>query len=148
MTRPDVARVAARTQELRRLCEATAIRHRELLEESAQARSRRDELRMERLALRSQIEQRRDGSRTLQGRAASALLEAAMGVLGATVQDVWVDYFAVGGNASREEVAAMLAGGRPLDRLDHDRLALVLNERMADAGFGRPLAYWDGSRHQ
>ena len=148
MTRLDVARIAARTQELRLICEATATRNRELLEASAQARSRRDRQRLERLNLRTEIEHRRASPRNAQGRAASALLEAAMGVLGATIDEVWVDYFALGGSASRVELAAMLAGGRPLGRLDHDRLALVLNERMADAGLGQPLAYWDGSRHR
>jgi hypothetical protein len=81
-----------------------------------------------------------------QRRAAAALLEAAFRFSGATMDELWVDYVSLGGDASRDEIGSLLAGAAPLRPADHDRLAVALNERLDDAGLGRPLAYWDGSR--
>jgi hypothetical protein len=62
------------------------------------------------------------------------------------LQELWLEYFALGGNATMTRLGEMLAGQVPLCRADHDRMAVVLNERLDQAGWGRLLAYWDGSR--
>jgi hypothetical protein len=80
------------------------------------------------------------------GRAAAAILQAGVQVAELSPEELWLDYFALGGDATLSEVNAMVAGETPLSRLDHDRLAVVINERLQQVGFGRPLAYWDGSR--
>ncbi len=112
----------------------------------AEARVRRSQLRRQRIQLRAQMQLRRASAPDFDRRAAAAILEAALSVSGLTVSQLWLDYVALGGSATRAELAAMVAGAGPIDRLDHDRIVSALNERLDDGGFGRPLAYWDGSR--
>ena len=101
---------------------------------------------MNRVALAADIRRRRSSLETPSIRAAVAILEAARTVAAVDLQELWVDYFALGGDATSEELGDMLVGNRPMFRLDHDRVAVALNERFHDQGLGRPLAYWDGSR--
>ncbi len=80
------------------------------------------------------------------GRAAAAIREAAVRVCGISLEELWLDYFALGGDATPSQVREFLAGSAPLEQADHDRLVVVLNERLAASGQGRPLAFWVGSR--
>ena len=121
-------------------------RHAELRVLAEQARVRSEQLRGERERLRAQMAIRRSLLNTPDRRAAAAILEAAVEVTGMHVGEVWLEYFALGGDADVARLGRMLAGDLALTRGDHDRLTVVLNERLAQTGWGRPLAYWDGSR--
>jgi hypothetical protein len=57
--------------------------------------------------------------------------------------DLWIGYFGLGGSLRLDEVEAVLAGERPVGPLDHDLLAMALNEWFDDAGFGQPVELWD-----
>jgi hypothetical protein len=48
------------------------------------------------------------------------------------VEELWLDYFALGGNAGRYEVEAYLAGLMPLSAHEHNVLAQAVNERLAE----------------
>lgn len=49
---------------------------------------------------------------------------------GLTFQQMWIDYFALGGDAGELEVEGYLAGLMPLPALQRDMLAQALNERL------------------
>lgn len=121
-------------------------RHAELRRLSEQARCRREQLQEARIRLRAQLALRRSLINTPDRRAAAAILEAAVQVVGVTLPELWMDYFALGGDASVSRLAGIIAGEVAVSRGDHDRLAVVLNERLEQAGWGRPLSFWDGSR--
>lgn len=121
-------------------------RHEELIEVSAQARRRRQQVQRDRERIRAQMALRRSFVVTADRRAAAAILEAAFRVTGLALEELWLDYFALGGDVAPSRLEEMMAGEAVLSRADHDRLAVALNERLAHAGWGRPLAYWDGSR--
>lgn len=121
-------------------------RQSQLVQEWARARIRRTEIRSQRRRLRSDIIRRQSFASLGAPRAAAAVLEAAVHVSSMDLIDLWLDYVALGGNATPEELSAILAGNGPLKPLDHDRLAIVLNQWFSDAGYGRPISYWDGSR--
>ena len=135
-----------RTQQLQATMEQISRRYAELGVQSARARARREGLRAERARLRADLDARRADLVTAGGVAAAAIIEAAFNVTGCSLEDLWVDYFALGGDSPRSRLAELLFGKAPLRRGDHDRIVQALNERMADSGMGRPLAYWDGSR--
>jgi hypothetical protein len=122
------------------------VRQQQLLQIRAETTSRRAQLRAERARLRTEMALRRLLISSSSQRAAAAILEAAVEVAGFGAEELWLEYFALGGDASPSELAAMLSGRAPLHHLDHDRVAVVLNERLHQAGLGQPLAYWDGSR--
>jgi hypothetical protein len=60
----------------------------------------------------------------------SAQFNAAYEASGLTVAELWVRYFAVGGEASELEVDAYLNGAIALPALQHDMLAHAINERL------------------
>ena len=47
-----------------------------------------------------------------------------------TVQELWLRYFALGGDAGPTEVDAYLNGLMPLAEFQHNILALAVNERL------------------
>ena len=49
-----------------------------------------------------------------------------------SVDQLWLAYFAIGGNVGRYEVEAYLAGLMPLSPHEHNVLAQAINERLAD----------------
>jgi len=55
--------------------------------------------------------------------------------------DVWVGYFAVGGNGSLADVRSWLSGETFLSPRDHDLLAQAINDAFTDAGLNHPLGY-------
>lgn len=130
----------------RRTDEWWARRSGELAQVWAEARIRRSQILRERATLRAQMQRRRASRPGSHGRAAAALLEAALGVSGLSFNQLWLDYVALGGSATSDELRSMLDGTARMGRSEHDLIAVALNERLEDGGFGRPVAYWDGSR--
>jgi hypothetical protein len=76
-----------------------------------------------------------------------------------TVAEVWIRYFALGGEASEMEVDAYLNGALALPAFQHDMLAHAINERLDEIAPPRapysedfvPVDYiaeflWDGER--
>jgi len=55
--------------------------------------------------------------------------------------DVWVGYFAVGGNGSLADVRAWLSGDMRLPAHDHDLLVQAINDAFTDVGLDHPLGY-------
>ena len=49
---------------------------------------------------------------------------------GFTVDDLWLRYFSIGGNAGRFEIDAYLNGAIALPPLEHDMVAHAINERL------------------
>ena len=135
----------ARRDQVRAMYRAARRRHEELRAQQTALSQRRAEVRTSRQRLRSELgtrlAERRDRSR-----AAAAILEAATNAADIPLIELWIDYFSLGGNRSLGEFRARLDGRLPMDRYDHDLVALALNERLADEGWGQFLSYWDGSR--
>jgi hypothetical protein len=57
-------------------------------------------------------------------------LLAAVRAGGLSVEQLWLRYFALGGDAGRVEVEAYLRDLMPLPAFQHDMLALAINERL------------------
>ena len=55
--------------------------------------------------------------------------------------ELWLSFFALGGNASAEELRAYLADGGPLGREDVNTLVQAMNEHFPDRGLGMPVPY-------
>ena len=51
-----------------------------------------------------------------------------------TVEELWIRYFALGGDAGKVEVEAYLSGLMPLPSLQHNILAHAINERLDELG--------------
>ncbi len=51
-----------------------------------------------------------------------------------TVEDLWLRYFALGGDAGKVEIEAYLTGLMPLPSLQHNILAHAINERLDELG--------------
>jgi DNA replication protein DnaD len=64
-------------------------------------------------------------------------------MLGVSIDDLWVDYLALGGQLMPFELEAFLSGLRPVDDHDHDLIVQALNERFLDLDADHPLAYAD-----
>jgi hypothetical protein len=68
-------------------------------------------------------------------------LRAGFALSDLSAETLWLDYYAFGGSLGPAELADALTGGRRLTRLDHDRVALGLNEYFDDRGLGQPVPY-------
>ena len=121
-------------------CDSATRRRRQLSITRALIRTQRERIAAQRLNLRSGPSQMHgiDGARR------ARLLTAAREMLALPVLDLWLDYVAVGGARRAVDLAAMLDGSATIGRPDYERLAVVLNERFADSGLGRPVAHWSG----
>ena len=51
-----------------------------------------------------------------------------------TVEELWLRYFALGGDAGKVEVEAYVSGLMPLPSLQHNILAHAINERLDELG--------------
>ena len=51
-----------------------------------------------------------------------------------SVEELWLRYFAIGGDAGKVEIEAYLAGLMPLPSLQHNILAHAINERLDELG--------------
>ncbi|GAA5152835.1 hypothetical protein GCM10023321_22100 [Pseudonocardia eucalypti] len=58
-----------------------------------------------------------------------------------TYEQLWIDYIAVGGELARNQLEETLRTGAPISRLEHDRLAVVLNEHFRSHGLGERVPY-------
>ncbi len=63
---------------------------------------------------------------------------------GLSTDQVWLGYVGVGGRAGETEVEAYVAGALVPTTVEHDRIAVVLNEAIRDLhpGAGYPVTYW------
>lgn len=59
-------------------------------------------------------------------------LDNAFARAGVSVQELWLRYFALGGLVGVTEIDGYLQGLMPLTALEHDRLAVALNEYLDD----------------
>jgi hypothetical protein len=60
---------------------------------------------------------------------------------GMTVDQLWLRYLGVGGDAGEMEVEAYLLGLLRVDPFEHDLIAQALNEYFIDHGGNHPVAY-------
>ena len=58
-----------------------------------------------------------------------------------TIEELWLRYFALGGDAGKVEVEAYLSGLMPLQSLQHNILAHAINERLDEIGPPRRAPY-------
>jgi hypothetical protein len=68
-------------------------------------------------------------------------LEAARKEIGLSLDDLWIRYFALGGNAEPLEVNGYLSDLLTLEIREHNVLALALNEAFSDLGMDHPVEY-------
>ncbi len=64
--------------------------------------------------------------------------------LGMSTRDVWIGYFAVGGNGSQADVRGWLSSAVGLPAREHDMLAQAVNDRFTEIGLNHPVRYSDG----
>ncbi|AYA23417.1 hypothetical protein C6369_001915 [Rhodococcus rhodochrous] len=57
-------------------------------------------------------------------------LLAALRAVGLEVEELWLRYFALGGEVGKVEIEAYLSGLLPLPALQHDLIAHAINERL------------------
>jgi hypothetical protein len=69
------------------------------------------------------------------------ILKVAYGRAGLTVDELWLRYFALGGDTGRVEVEAYLHGLMPLPALQRDMLAHAVNERLDELSWPRRVPY-------
>ena len=70
------------------------------------------------------------------------VLAAARTHAGLSFDDLWIGYFALGGEVDPETVRSYL-GGTNLSRMDYDVLAAVINEHFVDHGDDHPVPYYE-----
>lgn len=68
-------------------------------------------------------------------------LDAARRQLGLSYLDVWIDYFALGGNLDAGQLADYLRGGRDTSDTEHNVVTHALNELFQARDENHPLAY-------
>ena len=68
-------------------------------------------------------------------------VEVAVQELGMSARDLWIGYFAVGGNASLAEVEQWLGGTSDPSDQDHDLLAQAVNDEFVARNLYHPIAY-------
>jgi hypothetical protein len=127
-------------EQTRRVATAASLRTRELKVVREHTVTRRAHLHVERaqmLAAMSVV--RREAGRE---EPPEIVLAAARAMAGITEEELWFDYLGLGGELKPWELRRVLDGSAPLAAIDHDLLAIALNERFADAGFGHPLPVW------
>jgi hypothetical protein len=73
------------------------------------------------------------------------ILERARELAGMSETDLWCAYFALGGDLRQDSLSAVLRGRQHTSHHELNRVAVALNERFAEAGFGYPLEYWPRS---
>jgi hypothetical protein len=70
-------------------------------------------------------------------------IEAGRQRLGMSLHQLWVGYFAVGGNAPLAQVDEWLSGASSPSPGDHDLLAQALNDEFLERGLNHPIPYSD-----
>jgi hypothetical protein len=64
-----------------------------------------------------------------------------LGASGLSTHELWLAYFALGGNATQTELEQYLTGASRPTVMDHNLVAHALNERLRDLGLNSPVAY-------
>ncbi len=59
-----------------------------------------------------------------------------------SMDDLWLRYISLGGNATLSEMAAFVTSAAPPSRHDHDLVAQALNECFLDMGRDMPVRYF------
>lgn len=72
-----------------------------------------------------------------------APINAALRMLSMSVNELWIDYFGLGGNYLVTKLSAFLDHGAPIDSHNYDVLVHALNERFCARSYGFPLLYAD-----
>ena len=67
--------------------------------------------------------------------------EAPLAASDRSSRELWLDYVALGGNATPAELDDYIHGSVTPSRLDHNVLAQALNERLHDLGYNWPVPY-------
>jgi hypothetical protein len=116
-----------RVKELKEICHHAQTRSRQLTDRSNSARRRRAEVAEQRGELSGQMDVRRSVLYTDESRVDAAILEAGFKVSGMSPSDLWLEYFALAGDMTPDELAAALAGQAPLYGVDQLRLACILS---------------------
>jgi hypothetical protein len=57
------------------------------------------------------------------------------------INELWIAYYAVGGDATVAQLQSWLAGEAVLPVRDHNYLAQALNDLRIDRGAGQPIGY-------
>src|SRR5436305_6133724 len=78
---------------------------------------------------------------SLNGTALHARLDAARQLSGASVNELWWDYFSLGGRLSLTDLTRYLDGEGTVGLDDPDVVAHALNERFAGRGEDHPVPY-------
>lgn len=68
-------------------------------------------------------------------------LEAARADLGLTVEQLWIAYFALGGNGAPDDVRHWLADAARAPARDYNLLAHALNEEFTARGRNHPVPF-------
>lgn len=76
------------------------------------------------------------------GRSDAGMLETARREAGLSLDELWLRYFELTGQASLMELEAYLAGALVPDRLQYDLIAQALNERYLELGMDHPVPYY------
>jgi hypothetical protein len=71
-----------------------------------------------------------------------AALDVARRRLNLSIADLWLEYFALGGQAGVDGLAAYLRNERDFSDTEHNIVAHAMNERFHDGGLNHPLAYF------
>ncbi|HEX2053435.1 MAG TPA: hypothetical protein VHJ78_06900 [Actinomycetota bacterium] len=71
----------------------------------------------------------------------AGVLEKARRDAGLSLDELWLRYFELTGQASLLELEAYLRGALIPDRLQHDLIAQALNERFLELGMDHPVPY-------
>lgn len=58
-----------------------------------------------------------------------------------TYEQLWIDYIAVGGQLGRDQLEDTMRTGAAMSRLEHDRVAVVLNEHFRSRGLDARVPY-------
>jgi hypothetical protein len=70
-------------------------------------------------------------------------LDSARQQLSLTATQVWLGYFAMGGDASLVDVRDRLAGDLPVSPRERNIMAQALNDVFAERGMDHPIGYVD-----
>jgi hypothetical protein len=74
-------------------------------------------------------------------RAGPGVLERARQHAALSVYDLWLRYFAIGGDSSPADVESFLAQGSEPGHRQYNLLVDALNERFTEMGLDRPVLY-------
>ena len=70
-------------------------------------------------------------------------LSEALAMLRLSYDALWIEYFAIGGNASVDDLRVWIEGNEPLPSFEYDVIAQALNEYLDDRGEPRHVPYGD-----